>query len=130
SLNGIASFNFNILNSKIFANTWKVYKYNVNTQKYDQYVGANSEGQTFSTLNQANNVNRQKYYFIALKYKRSFGNNNFNGFFAYEQQEGRMFNLTGFRRDIVSAEKPFLNQASTLNQTTGGGATNTARRSY
>ncbi len=130
SLTGIGSFNENIIGNKVFDNIWDLYSYNVQTGQYDPSVGTVNEGQTFSTLTQYNLERQQKFLNVSLKYRKSFGDHNINAFVAYEVQEGGLDSLAGFRRDIISAQKPYLDLAGTTNQTTGGIAGNSGRVSY
>jgi len=130
SLNGIASYNYNIDNSEHFQDVWKVYKYNVKTEEYDAYVGKLSENQSYTDLQESNGVNSQNYYNISLNYKRSFGNHNLNGFVAYEQNESHWKYLQGYRRDLISGQKVDLFAASTNQQSTYGTSTNSGRVSY
>jgi TonB-linked SusC/RagA family outer membrane protein len=122
SLSGIAAFNYDENDNKIFWNTWPLYKYNPETKKYDKKVGSNSETAKYSTLNQTDGHNRQQYYNIKLEYKNSYRNNNFHAFFAYELQQDHFNNLNGWRRGLTSDQIIQLDQASTLNQRTGGTA--------
>ncbi|SHG58599.1 TonB-linked outer membrane protein, SusC/RagA family [Fodinibius roseus] len=130
SLRGIASFNYNIRDSEEFRPTWDLWTYNVETDSYDHQLGKFSETQTFSSLEQSNNINRQTYYNISLRYDQNFEDHNVSGFIAYEQDEGYSSQLTGYRRDLINRQRVHLDLASTNEQRTSGISFNTGRLSY
>ncbi len=126
-LKGYAAFTYNAADTTQFMNVFKEYNYNSKTGKYEAVMGSAVEKKSYSQLFRGNLSGRQELYNISLRYKRSFGPHNFDGFVAYEVQEGSNEVFTGYRRDVISPQKVYLDLASTLNQTTSGIAYNTGR---
>src|SRR5699024_3134039 len=130
SLEGLAAFDYDIDNEKLFKNTWDLYQYDVETGEYNKLLGKFSESQTFTSLDQSNDVNKQQFYNISLRYTKDIKDHSFNAFIAYEQEEGDFYDLTGYRRDLISDQKVYLFAGSTNEQSTGGTASNSGRISY
>ncbi|MCF7740252.1 MAG: TonB-dependent receptor [Candidatus Marinimicrobia bacterium] len=127
-INGYSAFDFEIPNWKHFNNVWEVYNYNPSTEEYEEnpgYSGVNSR-----TLAQSNEVTTEQLHHIQLNYERTFGKHTFDGFAAYEQQEGDWQNLYAYRRDLVSEELVQLFTGGTDQRDNSGSADEWGRVNY
>lgn len=127
SMKGYAAFDYDINNSEYFANTYKVYTYNETTDEYVEGTGL----WKYRELEQSTNLRREHLYHIRLEYDRTFADDhNFTGFIAYEQNDGFLQYLEGYRRDLISDMKVDLWAGSTLGQTTTGNSDEWGRVNY
>jgi TonB-linked SusC/RagA family outer membrane protein len=130
SLNGYASYSYDISNNENLRKTWTLYTYNPGTEELDEQTGTYSEGQKYSSLQKDNSVDLGQLYHMRLNYEKSFGGHNFNSFIAYEQSENYYERLSGYRRDLISYQKLDLYAASTDQMSSTGVSSETGRVNY
>ncbi|MBS3771049.1 MAG: TonB-dependent receptor [Bacteroidales bacterium] len=130
NLEGYASYDYSIGDDELFHDLWTVYTYDQEDQEYIEHVGKHTEGQTYSDLDKTNSTTREEFYNIRLHYERSFGDHNFTGFIAYEQNEGYYEYLNGYRRDVISDQKVDLWAASTSGMESHGSSSEWGRVNY
>lgn len=130
ALQGYAFFNHSFNHDEDFRKTWPVYKYDAVNDEYLEFVGANSEGARFSSLQETRYFYRTNMYNLQLNYVRTFNDHNINAFIAYEQSEGLTEMLQGYRRDLISLNKPELFVGSEAQQKTYGYSDESGRVNY
>src|SRR5690606_31083987 len=106
------------------------YQYNESTGEYDPQPGMEQGTGNTITFNQANDINQTQLFHLRFNYDRSFGNHNFNGFIAYEQQSGTWETLSGYRRDLVSGRKVELFTGGPSQLNNNGSSSETGRINY
>lgn len=85
----------------------------------------------FTGLRQSSSRNLTKTFYTTLNFTKTFGaDHNFAALGGYEQQDNRSANLNGARFNFPNNTLNELNGSTSLNQTTGGTATEWALQSY
>ena len=99
-LTGYAAYDYNIANNEVHHKPALLYKYNENTDNYDELYSSGAVN-----LGESNSVSRNDLYHIRLYYDNSFGDHNISVFTAYEQSEYEYTYLYGFRNKLFSTSK-------------------------
>src|SRR5690606_24038016 len=79
---GYGAIDYDIGNDEVHIKPAPLYKYNPNTEEYDEMMSAG-----VMSLAKSNDVTRDNLYHIRLAYNNSFGDHNIGTFIAYEQSE-------------------------------------------
>jgi TonB-linked SusC/RagA family outer membrane protein len=130
ALNGYGSFDFDIRSREVFHDTWTVYNYNKTTETFDPQAGQNQDVGNTMTLQQANDINQSQLYHLRMNYDRNFGDHNFSGFVAYEQQVGTWQTMSAYRRDLISDQKVELFTGGPDQRDNFGSSSETGRVNY
>jgi TonB-dependent starch-binding outer membrane protein SusC len=130
ALNGYGAFDYGMRSREVFHNTWTVYDYDEATGKYVAQAGQNQDVGNTRTLNQSNDISQNQLYHLRMNYDRTFGDHNFSGFIAYEQQVGTWETLSAYRRDLISDQKVELFTGGPAQRDNNGSSSETGRVNY
>jgi TonB-linked SusC/RagA family outer membrane protein len=97
---GYGAIDYMIGNDEVHVKPALLYKYNENTDQYDEMYSAG-----LMSLAKSNDVLRNDLYHIRLSYNNSFGDHNISSFAAYEQNESEYEYLYAYRRNLFSENK-------------------------
>jgi len=124
---GNASFNFDDRNHTYYMNPSKVYSYNENDDTYTEHWAF---GGPIRYLRKTAELDRDEYLNARLDYEASFEDHNLTAFVGYEQTEGYMEGLKGYRRNLFSDRKVVLGMSGTDQQSADGWAEEWGRVNY
>ncbi|MDD4591690.1 MAG: TonB-dependent receptor [Parabacteroides sp.] len=98
-VDGYFSYRNEFTEDKRWREPWTVYTYNRSTDTYSE-----KKGGYVAKPDLRERIYKRKDYLVnlRLKYKRTFGNHDFDSFIAVEQAEGEYRFLEAYRRDFIS----------------------------
>ncbi|UKJ08897.1 SusC/RagA family TonB-linked outer membrane protein [Solitalea lacus] len=121
---GLAAYDFRFRNEKIFKDNWDAYRYNRNTNEYENL--RNSIGPINLRSDYRNY--QMKTYNIKLGYNRVVGNHDIGAFVAYEQSDSYNEGIFAYRTGYLSNKIDQIFIGADKDKDNGGNAAQTARQ--